>query len=63
MSSINSNNFVFVNMSELDSIDGLAETLIQLNQKLLDCIAAGDFETYKKLCHSKLTCFEPEVCF
>ena len=36
--------------------------LIALNQKLLDCIAAGDWETYETLCDPSLTAFEPEAC-
>jgi calcium/calmodulin-dependent protein kinase (CaM kinase) II len=35
--------------------------LLQLTQKLLDAIAAGDWETYKGLCDPSLTAFEPEA--
>lgn len=35
--------------------------LIDLTQKLLDCIAAGDWNTYCELCDPSLTCFEPEA--
>jgi len=37
------------------------EQLIQLTQKLLDCIAAGDWTTYQELCDPSLTAFEPEA--
>jgi len=35
--------------------------LIQLSQRLLDCIAAGDWLTYQELCDPSLTAFEPEA--
>jgi calcium/calmodulin-dependent protein kinase (CaM kinase) II len=35
--------------------------LLQLTQKLLDAIAAGDWETYQQLCDPSLTAFEPEA--
>jgi len=35
--------------------------LLQLNQRLLDSIATGDWETYTELCDESLTSFEPEA--
>ena len=35
--------------------------LLQLSQKLLDCIAARDWATYEELCDPSLTAFEPEA--
>jgi calcium/calmodulin-dependent protein kinase (CaM kinase) II len=35
--------------------------LLALNQRLLDSIARGDWETYKDLCDPTLTAFEPEA--
>ncbi len=35
--------------------------VLQLNQRLLESIAAGDWDTYSELCHPLLTCFEPET--
>jgi ketosteroid isomerase-like protein len=35
--------------------------LLRLNQRLLDSIAAGDWNAYRELCHPELTCFEPEA--
>jgi calcium/calmodulin-dependent protein kinase (CaM kinase) II len=35
--------------------------LLRLNQRLLDSIAAADWNTYQELCHPGLTCFEPEA--
>ncbi len=35
--------------------------LLRLNQRLLDSIAAGDWNAYQELCHPELTCFEPEA--
>jgi len=35
--------------------------LLDLTQRLLDSIAAGDWETYASLCDPSLTCFEPET--
>lgn len=34
--------------------------LLRLNQRLLDCIAEGDWATYQELCDPSLTAFEPE---
>ena len=34
--------------------------LLALNQRLLDAIARADWAAYQELCHSDLTCFEPE---
>jgi calcium/calmodulin-dependent protein kinase (CaM kinase) II len=36
------------------------EILLDLNEQLLQSIAAGDWETYAKLCDPTLSCFEPE---
>ena len=36
-------------------------TLIELTQRLLDSIAAGDWETYERLCDPTLSAFEPEA--
>ena len=35
--------------------------LLALNQRLLDSIAGGDWETYAELCDANLTAFEPEA--
>lgn len=35
--------------------------LLQLNQRLLESIAAGDWATYQELCDPSLTAFEPEA--
>ncbi len=37
-----------------------ANELIQLNQRLLESIAAGDWETYSALCDPTISAFEPE---
>ncbi len=34
--------------------------LLQLNQKLLECIAQGDWAAYQELCDPSLTAIEPE---
>jgi len=36
--------------------------ILQLNQRLLDCIAQADWATYSKLCDASLTAYEPEGC-
>jgi calcium/calmodulin-dependent protein kinase (CaM kinase) II len=36
------------------------EELLELNQQLLDSIAACDWDTYQELCDPSLTAFEPE---
>lgn len=41
--------------------DELKAELLRLTQKLLDAIAAGDWETYQRLCDPSLTAFEPEA--
>ena len=35
--------------------------LLQLTQRLVDCIAAGDWAAYQELCDPSLTAFEPEA--
>jgi calcium/calmodulin-dependent protein kinase (CaM kinase) II len=35
--------------------------LLALNQRLLDCIAAGDWKAYVELCDPDLTAIEPEA--
>jgi len=40
----------------------LHDELLQLNQRLLESIARGDWETYQALCDPSLTAFEPEAC-
>ncbi len=42
--------------------EAVADELLRLNQRLLDAIAAADWETYRALCDPALTCFEPEAC-
>jgi calcium/calmodulin-dependent protein kinase (CaM kinase) II len=39
----------------------MTDELITLTQQLLAAIAAGDWETYKRLCAPDLTAFEPEA--
>ncbi len=41
--------------------DTTEQQILQLNQRLLDSIATGDWPTYRELCHPELTCFEPET--
>lgn len=36
------------------------EELLSHNQRLLECIAAADWQTYEELCDPSLTAFEPE---
>ncbi len=43
------------------STDPIASEILQLNQRLLESIAAGDWATYESLCAPDLTCFEPEA--
>jgi calcium/calmodulin-dependent protein kinase (CaM kinase) II len=38
------------------------EELLQLNRRLLDAIAMGDWDLYVSLCDPSVTCFEPEAC-
>jgi len=37
------------------------QEILNLNQRLLDAIAAADWKTYEELCEPELTCFEPEA--
>ncbi|KAI9204509.1 Calcium/calmodulin-dependent protein kinase II, association-domain-containing protein [Polychytrium aggregatum] len=39
----------------------MSQTIIDLNQKLLDSIAGNDYELYTTLVDSSITCFEPEA--
>jgi calcium/calmodulin-dependent protein kinase (CaM kinase) II len=40
--------------------DAGTEELLQLNDRLLRCIAEADWNTYEELCDPTLTAFEPE---
>jgi calcium/calmodulin-dependent protein kinase (CaM kinase) II len=40
--------------------DPVIGELLQLNQRLLDCIAAADWAVYEELCDPTLTAYEPE---
>ncbi|MCE9552774.1 MAG: nuclear transport factor 2 family protein [Planctomycetes bacterium] len=42
------------------SSDTTEAELLELNEALLDSIAAGDWDSYIELCAGDLTCFEPE---
>ena len=42
--------------------DAVTQELLQLNQRLLDSIARGDWTTYEELCDQSLSAFEPESC-
>lgn len=41
--------------------DSAREELLKLSQRLLDVIAAGDWQAYAQLCDPTLSCFEPEA--
>ena len=40
---------------------GTNESLLRLNQQLLDAIDTGDWEAYQQLCDPTLSAFEPEA--
>ncbi len=42
-------------------IDPIAAEIVAVNQKLLESIATGDWNTYVALCDPTLSCFEPEA--
>lgn len=44
-----------------EAINDAAQELLDLSQKLLEAIAAGDWDTYEELCDPTLSCFEPEA--
>src|SRR5262245_51066902 len=39
----------------------VTQQILDLNQKLLNSIFAGDWKTYAALCDEHVTCFEPEA--
>ena len=41
--------------------DPVINEVLELNKRLLDSIAKGDWDTYEELCDPSLTCFEPEA--
>lgn len=47
-------------MSPRSSAEETDEDLLDLTQQLLDCITAGDWKTYERLCDPTLSAFEPE---
>lgn len=40
--------------------DNIIDTLLSVNQRLLDAIMEGDWATYAELCDETISCFEPE---
>lgn len=42
-------------------MDAAAQEIITLTQRLLDSIAAADWDTYSELCDPSISCFEPEA--
>ncbi len=40
---------------------GVVKELLELNRRLLESIAAGDWTTYSELCDPSLSAFEPEA--
>lgn len=40
--------------------DANIQEILEVNQRLLDAIADGDWDTYAELCDSEITAFEPE---
>ncbi len=44
-----------------DPDETIAE-LLELNERLLDAIADGDWDAYDELCDPTLSAFEPEAC-
>jgi ketosteroid isomerase-like protein len=46
----------------MPTTDPVAAELITLNQRLLDAIAAGDWDAYRSVVAPDITCFEPEAC-
>ena len=43
------------------SIETDRDAVLELTQKLLVAITAGDWDTYTEICDESLTCFEPEA--
>ena len=43
------------------SHDAQIAELLSVSQRLLDAIAAGDWNAYAALCDADITCFEPEA--
>lgn len=48
-------------MTDDANIDSTVDELLTLNQRLLESIVGGDWETYAELCNPGLTAFEPEA--
>lgn len=46
----------------MNASDSSPNDLLELNQRLLDAIAEGDWATYCELCDPGITAFEPEAC-
>jgi calcium/calmodulin-dependent protein kinase (CaM kinase) II len=45
-----------------DNHEASVRELLEINQRLLESIAGGDWKTYAELCDPALTAFEPEAC-
>lgn len=48
-------------MADQTATSAIQTHLVKLTQQLLDCIVAGDYATYVRLCDDSLSCFEPEA--
>jgi hypothetical protein len=43
-----------------DERRAVIDELLELNQRLLESIMVGDWDTYARLCDPEISCFEPE---
>ena len=43
-----------------DQRRAVIDELLELNQRLLESIMVGDWDTYTRLCDPEISCFEPE---
>jgi calcium/calmodulin-dependent protein kinase (CaM kinase) II len=49
-------------MTDVNDPNDTISELLDLNERLLHAIAAGDWSTYDELCDPTLSAFEPEAC-
>ncbi|CAM2699742.1 unnamed protein product [Rotaria socialis] len=59
--SADSNSATIDDVNDAERVDRLNSEITKVTEQLIQAIANSDYDMYKSLCDSKITCFEPET--